>query len=180
MTQEFSKGSDNYNNQSPKAENLTSQILYDQVISDSKAANPASRGHRTDLPPASVGFSDTSGGSPVTNNSFGASTGSGAPVEVNTGAASTTTNEQLNFKDDSLFCGESSSEDAAWYLNWNMVPEAVQTIDLCQSMASNPNSFSNFMENVVKRDSFWGAEIDLQYSTDKKLGTQVSGFMIRQ
>jgi len=51
----------------------------------------------------------------------------------------------------------------------------------CQEllMSSSPKSFTNFMQNVVKNDTFWGAEIELEYSTDKKLGVQVSGFTIK-
>ncbi len=122
-------------------------------------------------------FDEVATGSPVTSNK--AATGSTEVVNAGNGA-SRVTNDELDLKDDSLYCGESESRRAASYLNWNMVKEAVHAIDFCQSMAGNPNSFSNFMQDVVKRDSFWGADIDLEYSTDSKFGTQVSGFTIRK
>lgn len=177
MTQEFSQGSDNYNSQSPERENLTSAIFLAEVTRDLRATNPVSDRHSTGMSSAPGGLSDSYNGSPVTNNRNGST--SGSATEANTGAVSRTTDEQLNFKDDSLFCGETQAQRAASYLNWNLVPAAIETIGYCQGQASTPKSFTNFMQNVVKHDTFWGAEIELEYSTDKKLGVQVSGFSIK-
>ncbi len=177
MTQEFSKDSDNYNKQSPETENLTSSIFLDEVTRGLKAANPVSDRYSTGTPPAPSGFSDSYSGGPVTSNRSGSTSGSAS--EANTGPVSTTTDEQLTFKDDSLFCGETQSSRAASYLNWNDVTAAVTTIGYCQRQASSPQSFTNFMQNVVKNDTFWGADIELEYSTDSKLGAQVSGFTIK-
>lgn len=177
MTQEFSKGSDNYNNQSPETENLTSSIFLEEVTRDLKAANPASPRYGADMPPSPGGYSNSYSGGPVTSNRSGST--SGSATEANTGPVSTTTGEQLTFKDDSLFCGETQSRRAASYLNWNDVTAAATTIGYCQKQAASPKSFTNFMENVVEHDTFWGAEIELEYSTDKKWGVQVSGFTIK-
>lgn len=176
MTQEFSKGSDNYNNRSPERENLTSSIFLAEVTSDLKAVNPVSDRHSTGMPPAPGGISDSYSGPDSSNRG---STGTGSVAESNTGTVQTTGHEQLNFKDDSLFCGENQSRRAAEQLNWNQVPAAIETIGYCQRQAITPKSFTNFMQNVVKHDTFWGAEIELEYSTDQKLGVQVSGFTIK-
>ncbi len=148
-----------------------------EVTRDLKTTNLVSDKHSTGMSSAPGELSDSYNGSPVTSNRNGSTSGSAG--ETNTGTVQTTGLDELNFKDDILFCGETQARRAASYLNWNDVPEAVDTIGYRQNQASTPKSFTNFMQNVVKHDTFWGAEIELEYATDKKLGVQVSGFTIK-
>jgi len=93
MTQEFSKGSDNFNSQTSEKETITSSIFLAEITRDLKAANPASPKYGADRPPSPGGFSDSSSRSPVTSNRSGST--SGSATEANTGAVSRTTDEQL-------------------------------------------------------------------------------------